>query len=71
MIKINFKFILVLILVSSSIDANNFKAKVKFKPQYPKSAYAKRISGYAVVEFVISENGKTEKKTLNQQNALI
>ena len=64
MIKINFKFILVLILVSSSIDANDFKAKVKFKPQYPKSAYAKRISGYAVVEFVITENGKTEKQNI-------
>ena len=64
MIKINFKFILVLIIVSSSIDANDIKAKVKFKPQYPKSAYAKRISGYAVVEYIINENCSTEKQNI-------
>jgi len=48
MIKISFKFLIVLSYMSSFIVADDFKAKAKFKPQYPKSAYVKRISGYAV-----------------------
>ena len=50
--------------MSSYIVADDFKAKAKFKPQYPKSAYVKRISGYAIVEFVINENGRTENQSI-------
>lgn len=64
MIKISFKLLLVLSVVSSYVIADDFKAKAKFKPQYPKSAYVKRISGYAIVEFVINENGRTENQSI-------
>ena len=52
MIKISFKLLLAISIMSSYVVADDFKAKAKFKPQYPKSAYVKRISGYAIVEFV-------------------
>ena len=64
MIKISFKFLIALSLVPSYIAADDFKAKAKFKPQYPKSAYVKRISGYAVVDFLINEKGRTEKQSI-------
>jgi|TARA_B100001741_G_C16459995_1_gene554681 hypothetical protein len=64
MIKISFKFLIALSLMPSYIVANDFKAKAKFKPQYPKSAYVKRISGYAVVDFLINEKGRTEKQSI-------
>ena len=64
MIKISFKLFLALSIVSSYLIADDFKAKAKFKPQYPKSAYVKRISGYAIVEFVINENGRTENQSI-------
>ena len=64
MIKINFKLLLAISIVSSNVIADDFKAKAKFKPQYPKSAYVKRISGYAIVEFVINENGRTENQSI-------
>ena len=64
MIKISFKLLLALSVVSSYVIADDFKAKAKFKPQYPKSAYVKRISGYAIVEFVINENGRTENQSI-------
>ena len=64
MIKISFKLLLALSVVSSYVIAGDFKAKAKFKPQYPKSAYVKRISGYAIVEFVINENGRTENQSI-------
>ena len=64
MIKISFKFLIALSLISSYIVADDFKAKAKFKPQYPKSAYVKRISGYAVVDFLINEKGRTEKQSI-------
>ena len=64
MIKISFKFLIALSLISSYIFADDFKAKAKFKPQYPKSAYVKRISGYAVVDFLINEKGRTEKQSI-------
>ena len=51
-------------IISSYLIADDFKAKAKFKPQYPKSAYVKRISGYAIVEFVINENGRTENQSI-------
>ena len=51
--------------MSSYVVAEDFKTKTKIKPQYPKSAYAKRISGYAVVEFVINEKGRTEKQSIS------
>ena len=54
MIKISFKLLLALSIMSSYVIADDFRAKAKFKPQYPKSAYVKRISGYAVVKFVIN-----------------
>ena len=60
MIKISFKFFILLSLISANIVADDFKTKTKFKAQYPKSAYAKRISGYAIVEFVINEKGRTK-----------
>jgi len=47
------------------IVADDFKAKAKFKPQYPKSAFVKRISGYAVVEFVINEKGRTKNQSIS------
>ena len=59
MIKISFKLLLAFSIVSSYVIADDFKAKAKFKPQYPKSAYVKRISGYAIVEFVINEKRRT------------
>ena len=59
MIKISFKLLLAFSIMSSYVTADDFKAKAKFKPQYPKSAYVKRISGYAVVDFVINEKGRT------------
>ena len=65
MIKISFKFLITLSFISSYVIANDFKAKAKFKPQYPKSAYAKRISGYAVVDFFINEKGRTEKQSIS------
>jgi len=65
MIKISFKFFIALSLISSYVIADDFRAKAKFKPQYPKSAYVKRISGYAVVDFVINENGRTEKQSIS------
>jgi|TARA_B100001939_G_C16467460_1_gene415716 hypothetical protein len=64
MIKISIKFLVALSLMPSYIVANDFKAKAKFKPQYPKSAYVKRISGYAVVDFLINEKGRTEKQSI-------
>ena len=64
MIKISFKFLIALSLMPSYIVADDFKAKAKFKPQYPKSAYVKRISGYAVVDFLINEKGRTEKQSI-------
>ena len=64
MIKISFKLLLAISIVSSYVIADDFKAKAKFKPQYPKSAYVKRISGYAIVEFVINENGRTENQSI-------
>ena len=64
MIKISFKFLILLSLISAHIVADDFKTKVKFKPQYPKSAYAKRISGYAIVEFVINEKGRTQQNSV-------
>ena len=65
MIKISFKFFIALSLISSYVIADDFRAKAKFKPQYPKSAYVKRISGYAVVDFVINEKGRTEKQSIS------
>ena len=59
MIKISFKLMLAFSIITSYVIADDFKAKAKFKPQYPKSAYVKRISGYAVVDFVINEKGRT------------
>ena len=64
MIKISFKLFLALSVMSSYVIADDFKAKAKFKPQYPKSAYVKRISGYAIVEFMINENGRTENQSI-------
>ena len=64
MIKISFKLLLALSIMSSYVIADDFRAKAKFKPQYPKSAYVKRISGYAIVEFVINENGRTENQSI-------
>ena len=64
MIKINLKFVLILSILSSYIVADDFKAKEKIKPQYPKSAYVQRISGYAVIKFVINEKGRTEKHSV-------
>ncbi len=65
MIKISFKFLIVLSFTSSYIVADDFKAIAKFKPQYPKSAYAKRISGYAVVDFLINQKGRTEQQSIS------
>ena len=65
MIKISFKFLIVLSFITSYIVADDFKAKAKFKPQYPKSAYVKRISGYAVVDFLINEKGRTEQQSIS------
>ena len=65
MIKISFKFLIALFFISSYLTADEFKAKVKIKPQYPKSAYAKRISGYAVVDFLINEKGRTERQSIS------
>ena len=65
MIKISFKFLIALSFISSYIVADDFKAKAKFKPQYPKSAYVKRISGYAVVDFLINEKVPLLEKTVN------
>ena len=65
MIKISFKLLLAISIMSSYVVADDFKTKTKIKPQYPKSAYAKRISGYAVVEFVINEKGRTEKQSIS------
>lgn len=64
MIKISFKFLILLSSISAHIVADDFKTKTKFKAQYPKSAYAKRISGYAIVEFVINEKGRTEQNSV-------
>ena len=64
MIKISFKFLITLTLISSYVIADDFKAKAKFKPKYPKSAYVKRISGYAVVDFLINEKGRTDKQSI-------
>ena len=52
-------------LMPTYIAADDFKAKAKFKPQYPKSAYVKRISGYAVVDFLINEKGRTERQSIS------
>ncbi len=65
MIKISFKLLLAFSIISSYLIADDFKAKAKFKPQYPKSAYVKRISGYAVVEFVINEKGRTVNQSVS------
>ena len=64
MIKISFKFLILLSFMSADIVADDFKTKTKFKAQFPKSAYAKRISGYAIVEFVINEKGRTEQNSV-------
>ena len=64
MIKISFKFLILLSLISAHVVAGDFKTKTKLKAQYPKSAYAKRISGYAIVEFVINEKGRTEQNSV-------
>ena len=50
--------------MSADIVADDFKTKTKFKAQFPKSEYAKRISGYAIVEFVINEKGRTEQNSV-------
>ena len=65
MIKISFNFFMLFFLIPLYIVADDFKAKAKFKPQYPKSAYVKRISGYAVVDFVINEKGRTERQSIS------
>ena len=65
MIKISFKLLITLLFITSYIVADDFKAKAKFKPQYPKSAFVKRISGYAVVEFVINEKGRTKNQSIS------
>ena len=65
MIKISFKLLLALSIMSSYMSADDFKAIAKFKPQYPKSAYVKRISGYAVVEFMINERGRTVNQSIS------
>ena len=44
MIKISFKFLILFSFISVYIVADDFKTKAKSNPQYPKSAYAKRIS---------------------------
>ena len=54
-----------ILLFSFNAYSNDFKTISKSKPIYPKSAYVKRISGYAVVEFIINEKGKTEKHSLS------
>ena len=64
MIKISFNLLIVLSLISSFVEADEFRAIAKFKPQYPKSAFVKRISGYAVVEFVINEKGRTKNQAI-------
>ena len=64
MIKISFNLLIVLSLISSFVEADEFRAIAKFKPQYPKSAFVKRISGYAVVEFVINEKGRTKNQSI-------
>ena len=61
---IKFVVFILFSFISAYIVADDFKTKAKFKPQYPKSAYAKRISGYAIVEFVINEKGRTEQNTV-------
>ena len=65
MIKISFNLLIVLSLISSFVEADEFRAIAKFKPQYPKSAFVKRISGYAVVEFVINEKGRTKNQSIS------
>ncbi len=65
MIKISFNLFMLFFLIPLYIVADDFKAKAKFKPQYPKSAYVKRISGYAVVDFVINEKGETERQSIS------
>ena len=65
MTKISIKLLITLALITPYSISDDFKAKAKFKPQYPKSAYAKRISGYAVVEFFINEKGRTEKQSIS------
>ena len=65
MIKISFKLLLAISFMSSFIIADDFKAKAKFKPQYPKSAYVKRISGYVVVDFLINQKGRTEQQSIS------
>ena len=68
MTKTSFKSLLALFIMSSYLIADDFKAKAKFKPQYPKSAFVKRISGYVVVEFVINEKGRTVNQTISSAN---
>tara|TARA_B100001057_G_scaffold304822_1_gene304971 strand:- start:1844 stop:2293 length:450 start_codon:yes stop_codon:yes gene_type:complete len=65
MIKINYKILLVLCMIPYFASADDFKAVAKFKPEYPKSAFIKRISGFAVVEFKINEKGRTEQQTIS------
>ena len=65
MIKTSYRFLIAFSIISSYIIADDFKAKAKFKPQYPKSAYVKRISGYAVVDFLINEKGRTERQSIS------
>ena len=65
MIKISFNLLIVLSLISAYVEADEFRAIAKFKPQYPKSAFVKRISGFAVVEFVINEKGRTKNQSIS------
>ena len=65
MIKISYKLLITLSFISAAIVADEFRSIAKFKPQYPKSAYAKRISGYAIVDFVINERGRTENQSIS------
>lgn len=64
MIKISYKFILGLFFVCSYLPADDFKAIAKFRPEYPKSANVKRISGFAVVNFKINTKGRTENQVI-------
>ena len=70
MIKTNTNFYislhaLAILLISLNAYSDDFKTITKSKPIYPKSAYIKRISGYAIVEFLINEKGRTEKHSVS------
>tara|TARA_B100000963_G_C22577119_1_gene648986 strand:+ start:1122 stop:1586 length:465 start_codon:yes stop_codon:yes gene_type:complete len=70
MIKINtnkliYKFFLIFSFFAFQTFSDDFKAVAKFKPEYPKSAYAKRISGYAIVTFNINAKGRTKNQNIS------